>query len=451
MAYSDDGTIENIYIPLTYSFNCNPHVIMDNLDQDSENNAKVSDSAYSNSCSNSQSRRSHSSKSTHSGSHSSRSSGYGGKTSSKTFSDNSGQPEEKRCKEKEVKQKKLVRLENTAELEGDTEDPAEHTVVQEVIQEKADNAVEHMPSPQLAKADILTEIVESASPDASSNNEEVSQANLQLKAAMVPLDTTTICTFTGTPTPDPDGGFSCVISMHDGVVMYTTSSLTSCLGFPKDMWIGRSFIDFVHARDRNTFASHITSGLSVPKNVNVSSSQNAVGSMVCRIRKYRTLSGGFGVKEKTVSYMPFFLKLTFKNISDTEGKVTYLVIQATPFYSAFKTPNEVIAKATSFVIRHAANGNVEYIDPEAVQYLGFLPQDLEGKDALQLYHMDDLPYLRLVYETIVREGGVVKSKPYRIMTQNWDFIKVETEWSSFINPWSKKLEFVISKHNLCLV
>ncbi|KAJ2954444.1 hypothetical protein O0L34_g2714 [Tuta absoluta] len=430
---------------------------MDNLDQDSENNAKVSDSAYSNSCSNSQSRRSHSSKSTHSGSHSSRSSGYGGKTSSKTFSDNSGQPEEKRCKEKEVKQKKLVRLENTAELEDDAEDPAEHTVVQETIQEQIDDAVELIPPPQLANVEKLVEIVESVTPAAPTSIEEVNEASMQIKAAMVPLDTTTICTFTGTPTPDPDGGFSCVISMHDGVVMYTTSSLTSSLGFPKDMWIGRSFIDFVHARDRNTFASHITSGLSVPKNVNgtnmnnnkeVTAGQNAVGSMVCRIRKYRNLTGGFGVKEKTVSYMPFFLKLSFKNISDTEGKVTYLVIQATPFFSAFKSPNEVIAKATPFVIRHAANGNVEYIDPEAVQYLGFLPQDLEGKDALQLYHMADLPYLRQVYETIVREGGVVRSKPYRIMTQNWDFIKVETEWSSFINPWSKKLEFVVSKHCL---
>lgn len=35
--------------------------------------------------------------------------------------------------------------------------------------------------------------------------------------------------------------------------------------------------------------------------------------------------------------MPFLLKLTFKNISDEEGKVIYLVIQATPFYSAFKS------------------------------------------------------------------------------------------------------------------
>jgi hypothetical protein len=53
--------------------------------------------------------------------------------------------------------------------------------------------------------------------------------------------------------------------MHDGVVMYTTASLTEVLGFPKDMWLGRSFIDFVHPKDRISFASHITSGFAAPK------------------------------------------------------------------------------------------------------------------------------------------------------------------------------------------
>lgn len=77
---------------------------MDNLD-DSENNAKISDSAYSNSCSNSQSRRSHSSKSTHSGSNSSGSSGYGGKPSTSGSSNNLGQPPKK---DKDPKKKKLL-------------------------------------------------------------------------------------------------------------------------------------------------------------------------------------------------------------------------------------------------------------------------------------------------------------------------------------------------------
>ena len=48
------------------------------------------------------------------------------------------------------------------------------------------------------------------------------------------------------------------------MVMYTTDTITNILGYPKDMWIGRSFIDFVHPKDRVTFTSQITSGISLP-------------------------------------------------------------------------------------------------------------------------------------------------------------------------------------------
>ncbi|XP_072934869.1 period circadian protein-like [Epargyreus clarus] len=251
----------------------------------------------------------------------------------------------------------------------------------------------------------------------------------------------------------PDS-FSCVISMHDGVVMYTTASITTILGFPKEMWIGRSFLDFVHPRDRNLFASQITSGLAVPKNLNgmqekaLPRQPTSPTTMVCRIRRYRDLSSGFGVKTRSVAFMPFLLRLSFKKVTDDDGDCTYLVIQATPFFSAFKLPNEVITKSVPFVIRHAANGNVEYIDPESVPYLGYIPQDLVNQNALQLYHPHDLDYLQRVYEVIVREGGLARSNSFRMMTQNGDFIKLETEWSSLINPWSRKLEFVIGKHHV---
>lgn len=52
--------------------------------------------------------------------------------------------------------------------------------------------------------------------------------------------------------------------MYDGVVLYTTPSLTAVLGFPKDMWLGRSFIDFVHPKDRETFSSQVTTGIALP-------------------------------------------------------------------------------------------------------------------------------------------------------------------------------------------
>lgn len=55
-----------------------------------------------------------------------------------------------------------------------------------------------------------------------------------------------------------------MISIYDGVVLYTTPSLTTVLGFPKDMWLGRSFIDFIHPKDRETFSNQVTNGIYVP-------------------------------------------------------------------------------------------------------------------------------------------------------------------------------------------
>lgn len=59
-------------------------------------------------------------------------------------------------------------------------------------------------------------------------------------------------------------GFCCVISMYDGVVLYTTPGIAGVLGFPKDMWLGRSFIDFVHPKDRETFSTRIATGVGIP-------------------------------------------------------------------------------------------------------------------------------------------------------------------------------------------
>ena len=43
---------------------------------------------------------------------------------------------------------------------------------------------------------------------------------------------------------------------------------------------------------------------------------------------------------------------------------------------------------------------------------------------------------------------LIRSRSYRFRVRNGGYIVVETDWSCFINPWSKKLEFVIGKHTV---
>ncbi|KOB75118.1 Circadian clock protein period [Operophtera brumata] len=383
---------------------------------------------------------SHSS-STHSGSNSSGSSGYGGKPSTSGSSNKQEQPIKK---DKDAKKKKQPQTEVKAVEEPVVVEcrPPEPTPLPDVPKEEINDVVE-TPSLPLALPEKAVENMDVSVSELTTNKDETQIATIQASTS-VSLETS--CQVANI---DSDG-FSCAVSMHDGVVMYTTQNLTTNLGFPKDMWIGRSFIDFVHPSDRNTFASQITNGLAVPKIVN--DKQDKVrtpgivnSTMVCRIRQYRSLGIGFGVKDRMVAYKPFLLKFSFKDIHDDDGKIVYLIIQATPIGSAFKCKLFFQSiRLCMFVV----NGILEYMDIASVPYLGYLPQDIQNQDALLLYHPDDLPYLKMVYETIVREGHVADTLPYRMLTQNGDYVKLKTEWSSFINPWSMKLEFVLGKHRI---
>ncbi|XP_039763176.1 period circadian protein isoform X2 [Pararge aegeria] len=406
----------------------------------SENNAKVSDAGYSNSCTNSQSRRSHSSKSTHSESNSSGSSGYGGKPSSSGYSSNNqSQIAEKRNKEKELKKKRPMQF-----IQSDLKANMAKKAIQKiplltpVFEFSKAEIVAKMPNHGLALKENKPEKMDIS--DRSSGKDELSCPNSPVG---------TIQYVSSLPNQNNEG-FSCVISLQDGVVMYTTPSITASLGYPKDLWMERSFIDFVHQRDRKTFASQITSGLLAPKSTSGEQPQvplgETVSTMVCRLRRYNGLNKSFTIKEKIISYSPFQLSFSFKSMTEEDKEVMYLVINAKPFFSAFRTPNEVVTDPLPFVIRHTPNGKINFIDVQSVPYLGYLPQDIMEEDALQLYYPNDLLYLREMYETVVKEGTVGRSKPYRMIAQNGDYLKLETEWTSFTNPWSKKIEFVIGKH-----
>lgn len=139
--------------------------------------------------------------------------------------------------------------------------------------------------------------------------------------------------------------FCCVISMHDGIVLYTTPSITDVLGFPRDMWLGRSFIDFVHHKDRATFASQITTGIPIAE-TRGSTPKDARSTFCVMLRRYRGLtSGGFGVIGRPVNYEPFRLGLTFREAPEearpdnylvSNGTNMLLVISATPIKSSYK-------------------------------------------------------------------------------------------------------------------
>ncbi|CAB0029299.1 unnamed protein product [Trichogramma brassicae] len=112
-------------------------------------------------------------------------------------------------------------------------------------------------------------------------------------------------------------------------------------------------------------------------------------------------------------------------------------------------PEETIIP-TIFSTRHNATCHYTFVDQDVVQYMGYLPQDMINRSLFCYYHPEDLPLIKDIYETIINleESSSFRSKPYRFIVHNGGCIVIDTEWSCFVNPWTKKLEFVVGSHRV---
>lgn len=144
-----------------------------------------------------------------------------------------------------------------------------------------------------------------------------------------------------------------------------------------------------------------------------------------------------------------------KSVYKSKKNISYFYPKRCLTYNLFSTQasDEVFSiqrDNTKFTTRHTAAGVLSHVDRTA-SLLGFLPQDILGRKVMEFYHPEDMSLLKDVYETIMVKGQTGASffgKPYRFLTNNGCYITVETEWSSFINPWSRHLEFVIGYHRV---
>lgn len=218
---------------------------------------------------------------------------------------------------------------------------------------------------------------------------------------------------------------------------------------------------------RTTFASQITSGVAIPfSETRAAFNKGTKNSLYVMLRRYRGLqSQGYGVKDKTVLYEPFQLVLSFREAPDEiprdqmpfhdtcNSNSILLIICAIPVKSVYSVPDEILLhRSPKFSTRHTATGILTYIDGTSVSAFGYLPQDIIGQPIMNFYHPEDLVFLKDTYEMVMKKGqnpgATFCGRPYRFKIQNGCYVTLETEWTSFVNPWSRKLEFVIGNHRV---
>ncbi|XP_074654674.1 uncharacterized protein LOC141908490 isoform X2 [Tubulanus polymorphus] len=252
------------------------------------------------------------------------------------------------------------------------------------------------------------------------------------------------------------------LAVYDGTIMNASKDLVERLHYPKDFWIGKELSSLVHRQDipytTKCLYSSPASSSSHDEGI-IESDYNEYKDGISgkekvhlRMQYYKCLNQGFALKK--TQYIPFTVTSYDKSKTvvykdGTTGTHAFKVLSFSIIKSAYKVSQEK-PEANTFSTRHSVFCQYNFVSSSAIPLLGYLPQEMIGTTIFDYYHPDDLHHLYNMYQKVILLGGTipVRSEPYRLRAKNKDFIIVQSDWSSFVDPWTKKVEFLVGQHTV---
>ncbi|XP_036175010.1 period circadian protein homolog 2 isoform X9 [Myotis myotis] len=154
--------------------------------------------------------------------------------------------------------------------------------------------------------------------------------------------------------------------------------------------------------------------------------------------------------EDEIHYHPFRMTPYLVKVPEQQGAESQLccVLLAERVHSGYEAPR-IPPEKRIFTTTHTPNCLFQDVDERAVPLLGYLPQDLIETPVLLKLHPSDRPLMLAIHKKILQSGGQpFDYSPLRFRTRNGEYITLDTSWSSFVNPWSRKISFIIGRHRV---
>ncbi|KAI4578287.1 hypothetical protein MJG53_011142 [Ovis ammon polii x Ovis aries] len=166
--------------------------------------------------------------------------------------------------------------------------------------------------------------------------------------------------------------------------------------------------------------------------------------------KYHCLGGG-EAGELQRPYCPFRITPNLIHVHSSalmEPEPCCLLL-AEKIHSGYQAP-QIPADKRIFTTTHTPGCVFLEIDERAVPFLGYLPQDLIGTSILAYLHPEDRPLMLAMHQKVLKYAGhpPFEHLPIRFCCQNGDYVILDSSWSSFMNPWSRKVSFIIGRHKV---
>ncbi|KAM6383205.1 basic helix-loop-helix ARNT-like protein 2 isoform 3-T6 [Alca torda] len=281
-------------------------------------------------------------------------------------------------------------------------------------------------------------------------------------------------------------GFLFVVGCNRGKILFVSESVCKILNYDQASLTGQSLFDYLHPKDVAKVKEQLSSsdispreklvdgktGLQVHTDFQAGPARLNSGarrSFFCRIKCSRTT-----VKEEKEclpnpkkdhrKYCTIHCTGYMKNWPPNEVGVEeendvekdssnfncLVAIGRLHPYIVPQKSGEIKVKATEFVTRFAMDGKFVYVDQRATAILGYLPQELLGTSCYEYCHQDDHNHLAEKHKEVLQNKEKVFTNSYKFRAKDGTFVTLKSQWFSFMNPWTKELEYIVSNNTVVL-
>uniref|UniRef100_A0A8C2L3G9 Aryl hydrocarbon receptor nuclear translocator-like 2 n=1 Tax=Cyprinus carpio TaxID=7962 RepID=A0A8C2L3G9_CYPCA len=277
-------------------------------------------------------------------------------------------------------------------------------------------------------------------------------------------------------------GFLFVVGCDRGKIIFVSESVSKILNYSRTELIGQSLFDYVHPKDIGKVKEQLSAselyprerlidaktGLQVQAELPVGAARLCSGarrSFFCRmkyikviIKEEKDFQAGASKKKESQRYCTVhctgYMRTWPKRQLGTEGEAEadkesshfscLVAVGRVHPHTLPQANGEIKVKPTEFVTRYAMDGKFTFVDQRATTILGYLPQELLGTSCYEYFHLDDLPHLADRHRKVLRSKEKIETNCYKFKTKYGSFVTLQSQWFSFINPWTKEVEYIVS-------
>uniref|UniRef100_A0A3P9I191 Aryl hydrocarbon receptor nuclear translocator n=1 Tax=Oryzias latipes TaxID=8090 RepID=A0A3P9I191_ORYLA len=285
-------------------------------------------------------------------------------------------------------------------------------------------------------------------------------------------------------------GFLFVVSCETGRIVYVSDSVTPVLNQLQSEWLGSSLYDQLHPEDTEKLREQLSTAENnstgrmldlktgtVKKESQQPSAKMSMGarrSFICRMR-----CGTCPVEPVSMNRLGFLRNRNRTGLGTAkDGEPQYVVVHCTGYIKSWppagvsladdeadnnqgsryclvaigrlqvtccpgETDPNSLSVPMEFISRHNCLGIFTFVDHRCQSAVGYQPQDLLGKNILELAHPEDQGLLRDSFQQVVKLKGQVLSVMFRFRSKSREWIWMRTSSFTFQNPFSEEIEYII--------